>query len=122
MDIAGFLLILGASARLTRLVTHDEITEPLRLRAGSGWFGFALHCPWCVGLWISAITCAAYLLIPGLWFTVPAAALTANLIWAQIQDSLDMAAQLYRERTEAHTPPTPGPVRGRGARHTTTEG
>lgn len=122
MDIAAFLLILGASARLTRLVTHDEITEGLRARAGNGLLGFMLHCPYCIGLWIAAAVTGLYLVVPGMWFTVPAVALGANLVWALTQETLDMVVVLHRERTEALKPPEPSPARGRGARQPTRRG
>lgn len=120
MDIVGFLVVLGISARLTRLVTHDEIMQPLRTKAGDGWLGFLVQCPWCVGLWISVATTAAYALLPATGRDAAAwvaAALAANLLWALAQDAYDTAQELHRERTMALAPPQPGPVRGRGARH-----
>jgi len=116
MDVAGFLLFLGASARLTRLVTRDEILTPLRERAGNGWLGFFLVCPYCVGLWLTAATAAAYYFAPPQWFFWPALVLTGNLIWGVAQEILDTAVELHRERTTALAPPPAAP-RGRGARH-----
>jgi len=116
MDIGGFLLILGASARLTRLATRDEILTPLRDRAGQGWLGFFLVCPYCVGLWITAAVTAGYALLPGPWFMWPAVALSANLLWALAQEVLDTTVELHRERTAALAPPVAA-GRGRGARH-----
>lgn len=117
MDIVGFLVVLGISARLTRLVTHDEIMQPLRTKAGDGWLGFLVQCPWCVGLWISVAVTAAYAVVPHTAMAWAAAALTANLLWALAQDVYDTAQELHRERTIALAPPQPGPMRGRGARH-----
>lgn len=120
MDIVGFLVVLGISARLTRLVTHDEIMQPLRTKAGTGWIGFMIHCPWCVGLWITGAVTLTYALLPepgreaAAW---AAAALAANLLWALAQDAYDTVQELHRERTLALAQPQPGPPRGRGARH-----
>lgn len=58
------VLILGTTARLTRLVTEDTITRPIRrwiekrmLRAGMrGWWNWLddlVNCPWCVSIWVS---------------------------------------------------------------------
>lgn len=102
--IVVLLVSAGAAARMTRLVTTDVITIPLRkaviIRSrerGSRFFAFVeawQRCPWCVGLWISVGTFAVALaawLTGGLWLTgyvFAAAALTANLVWA-------MAAQRW---------------------------
>jgi hypothetical protein len=115
MDIAGFLLILGASARLTRLVTRDEILSPLRERAGEGWRGFFLVCPYCVGLWITGLVALLWLWVPEAVFAWGAVVLSANLIWAVTQEVLDTVVELHRERTNALAPPAPAP-RARGAR------
>jgi hypothetical protein len=75
----------GAVIRLTRLITHDTITKPLRLAAArldarqrlSGrqprtgvsnpqpgtWQGF-ITCPWCVSMWMSAALFLLYALAP----------------------------------------------------------
>lgn len=45
-----------AVARLTRLVTDDTITEPLRQRVAGRWpqAETFLRCPWCVSIWLAA--------------------------------------------------------------------
>lgn len=115
MDIVGFLLVLGASARLTRLVTRDEIFNPIRDKAGTGWLGFFLVCPYCVGLWITAAVAGLWLIVPTAAFTWVAAVLSANLIWALTQEVIDTAVELHQDRSAALAPPVP-PARGRGAR------
>lgn len=88
-------LALGAAGRLTRLVTRDVIAAPLRAhviaRYGprshvATWIG----CPWCIGLWISGLVALlAYLSHGAGWFTVPAAALSINLLYAWGAQHLD---------------------------------
>lgn len=58
--------ILGTTARLTRLVTEDSITEPARTwiakRAKAAnprlWrkLDDLVQCPWCVSIWVSVPT------------------------------------------------------------------
>lgn len=111
MNVIQLLLTTGASARLTRLVTRDTITAPLRHRLlynpdqraalAAGEMVPPPTCPiaarvraklyelatcdWCAGLWISPMVAAAAHLAgrrdqhkPAVWFTVPAAALSAS--------------------------------------------
>jgi hypothetical protein len=51
----AFVIICLAAARLTRLVTEDIITEPLREWASikPAWVYDLITCPWCIGFWIS---------------------------------------------------------------------
>ncbi len=50
-------LILGALAcyRLTRLVTADQITLPLRtwVLDRNRWFGYLVTCDWCLSIWVA---------------------------------------------------------------------
>lgn len=61
------LLIFGTTARLTRLVTADSITDPARdwieakakAKLGKGaWAKFddLVSCPWCVSVWVGFAT------------------------------------------------------------------
>jgi hypothetical protein len=68
------LLAIGATARLTRLVNEDAITQPIR-----SWFfrrdpaaedmepeeigrwAYFITCPWCVSIWVGALV--AYLAV-----------------------------------------------------------
>lgn len=54
-----FLLLVGASYRVYRLVGRDDITESLRLRLPSG-LRMPLACSWCWGFWSSLIVVATY--------------------------------------------------------------
>lgn len=99
------VLAAGGSARLTRLITTDVITFPLRkfvvIRSrvhDSRFFAFVekwQRCPWCAGLWASALVHAvgaAAWIQGGTWLLVymfGAAALTANLVWAMVAQHWD---------------------------------
>ncbi len=64
-----------AVKRLTRLVTDDEITEPLRQivwrrfggpEGGRG-LGYGITCPHCVSIWVSVFVAAARIMVPKAW-------------------------------------------------------
>jgi hypothetical protein len=64
-------LVVSALAvyRLTRLITDDLITEPLRKaieHLGEPW-ATGIECAWCVSVWVCAGSVAMWLLIPALW-------------------------------------------------------
>ena len=97
-----------AAYRLTRLVTTDTISDPVRdevleriYRAGywkdmapplQGWSELAradeepprlaelLTCWWCAGWWVSALVVAARRLVPGWWGPVASALATSTLV------------------------------------------
>jgi hypothetical protein len=60
-----------AAWRLTRLVTTDRISEPLRDRLIGhprlGFIGEGIECDWCVGVWMGAVVAAAGRYTPRLW-------------------------------------------------------
>lgn len=70
-----FLVLAGAlvATRVTRLLTADRVTAPARdrviARYGMGhWFTYFVHCPWCVGWWVSvAVGVAVWFTAPGGW-------------------------------------------------------
>lgn len=87
MPFMTFLLCLGASARLTRLVTDDYLTRHLRVwvikRTGakSDW-SYLVTCAWCLGMWMcGAVFTVAYFYGDRPWFIWPAAALTASWVY-----------------------------------------
>lgn len=56
--LVAFVVLVLATARLTRLICHDDITAPLRLAIDktlgpTSWLSQLIWCPWCVGVWIS---------------------------------------------------------------------
>lgn len=71
-----------AVARMTRLVTQDEITRPLRgmvLRRLNDEnpvhlkLAYLLECPWCVSIWVGAAVFSAVAMWPGsvvLWIAL----------------------------------------------------
>jgi hypothetical protein len=60
------LLGLFATARVTRLISADKISKPVRAwvvnRWGaSSWLGYLLHCRWCVSMYVAPLAAAAVL-------------------------------------------------------------
>lgn len=74
MTPLAFVIVSLAAARLTRLVTEDTITEPLRVWASNKPFLYELvTCPWCIGFHIS-VACVAVWWTAGqtaVWFLAP---------------------------------------------------
>lgn len=76
-----------AVARLTRLVNHDTILDPLRIAAARV-FGldsavlYFLGCPWCVGMWLSLATAILPTLVLGLpwWWFILIGLATSHLV------------------------------------------
>lgn len=113
VPVFGFLLATLAAARVTRLVTTDTITAPLRdpllfrvLRSASErraiasgeevgdprpwrtWIYTLLTCHWCIGFWICAITVALYHLYGHhLLVQLGAAALAASYVVGWLGDN-----------------------------------
>jgi len=52
-DWLTIVLAAGLTARLTRLITLDTITQPIRNRL-SGLIAALVECPWCTGVWAAA--------------------------------------------------------------------
>lgn len=98
------LLVLGASARLTRLVTTDDLgamwlREPLQRAAlqrsdATVRYADGLDCPFCAGFWVSLLVTSSYTLSRrrpatlAAWRIV-AAALTANYVTGHVSARLD---------------------------------
>lgn len=72
-------LLVGGLAvfRLTRFLTDDYLAGPLRRLIARGPYTIEfIECPWCVSIWISALTILAWwALPPTVW--IPAAAFLA---------------------------------------------
>jgi hypothetical protein len=103
------LLSVGALCRLTRLVTGDQITEPLRdrvearwqrqVRRGKWWaehfdYGYLITCPWCASIWLAPLAA-----VP-VWFP------TNRLVWAA---ALGLTASLIAGQTQAREPESEDP-------------
>ena len=88
------LLSFGAVARLTRLLTADTITAPIRnaIRRRYGAESAAasfIECPWCVSVWIAApVAPLAYWFGLNWWYQVPALWLTLGYAtgWAAVRE------------------------------------
>lgn len=60
MGLITVLLAILATVRVTRLVTHDAISDPVRLwitdRFGANSkIAYFVHCPWCVSMYVGAV-------------------------------------------------------------------
>lgn len=51
-DWLTIVLAVGLAVRITRLITLDVITQPIRDRL-TGFFGALVECPWCTGAWVA---------------------------------------------------------------------
>ena len=80
-----------AAYRLTRLITEDTITEPLRERVYAAHgdpsdpsnqltLSYLVSCPHCTGIYAAAFTTAARLLFPRAWTPVATALAIAAAI------------------------------------------
>lgn len=97
-----FVLTVGATARITRLIGRDSITfffrdwlaartEDARESRKKGRIGLKERifsftedmatCPWCLSVWVSVpVAALAWLWGETVWFAVPAAALSASYV------------------------------------------
>lgn len=71
MDLITWLIAALATARLTRLVTDDRITQAPRLWLltridPEGLAGYLIHCTWCVSIWAGGVV-AAVGALAGVW-------------------------------------------------------
>lgn len=93
MTLLALLLIAGATARLTRLVTSDAITRTprewavRRLVPGERTSGFRFElaylimCSWCMSIWVGAAVAGTWWAWGGsMWYQAVCAALTASHI------------------------------------------
>lgn len=81
------VLAAGATARLTRLVVEDTITEPVRVAVVRGlggvsagaarWAAGLLGCQWCASVWVAGGVVAGWWLLPSDLWTAGAVVLTA---------------------------------------------
>lgn len=64
--LVGFVVLVLATARLTRLIHFDDITAKWRLGLKRGSFlERGAFCPWCASVWASIILCP--FTMAGLW-------------------------------------------------------
>jgi hypothetical protein len=57
MTAFWFIVVALATYRLTRLVTADKITEPIRrfVEVRSQWLGYLVTCDWCLSIWVAPL-------------------------------------------------------------------
>lgn len=57
------VLMVGATARITRLLVADSFPPIARARSWVGargdWQDYLTDCPWCIGVWVAAAVTAA---------------------------------------------------------------
>ena len=86
MSTLVVLLTIGLIARITRVLTVDRITYPIRarivVRLGPDHpIAYFVTCSWCIGLWVSAgVGAAAYFWADTRWWLYVALAGTASLV------------------------------------------
>lgn len=97
MVMASLILITLAVARLTHLVTKDELALPFRRWVISRWgddsrLAYLVHCTWCTSIWVAipgGISWAFTMLHPQLWWLALPAALAMSYVaglLAQIEE------------------------------------
>lgn len=100
MTIAIFLLALGATARITRLITSDYIARHARAwvirRLGPDHdLAYLVTCPWCLSVWLAGgVMALAWFYGSHAGFIIPAAALTASYLIGIAASILDTAEEL----------------------------
>lgn len=90
------LIILALAVyRLTRLVTTDTITFPIRNKIWNRFppetsrFGYLFTCDWCTSIWVSSLVVISYTIIPTattLLALIPALSAVASIIAARLDD------------------------------------
>jgi len=92
-DLLIFVMISLATARLTRLITTDQILSPLRDRVWkkhppeSSKIGYLLTCDWCTSIWVSSALVLMSIISTTLVVAVAsilAASLIASVITARL--------------------------------------
>lgn len=98
MTVAVFLLALGAVARVTRLVTDDQLLLPARVwligKLGPEHpIAYLAGCPFCMSVWVAGgVYTAAWFYGDTAAFTITASALTASLLVGHLASFLDREA------------------------------
>lgn len=95
IGLGTFCLMALATFRLVRLFTYDLITKFMRdwfvgAKEGSlsSTLGALLNCPWCTGLWFSAVVAFAYYATPLAWPFILILAIAAAGSFIQILSNL----------------------------------
>jgi hypothetical protein len=73
MTLGSFVVDTLAVYRLTRLLTEDELMEPVREWVWKNHspedtkIGYFVTCPWCVSIWVGGAVVAARVVAPAQW-------------------------------------------------------
>lgn len=81
MDPVTLIIAVLATARLTRLITDDKITEAARSRVArrGQMIAYLIHCPWCISIYTGAAVAASWWAWGGqTWHTAAMLALAAS--------------------------------------------
>jgi hypothetical protein len=88
--VFAFIVLVLASARVTRLITTDKISFPIRQKLAvklgpQHWFVYLVHCHFCTSVWTSLAFSAYGIALLTLhanlwWWAVPAALAMSHLI------------------------------------------
>lgn len=95
MTVTLFLLALGATARLTRLINDDVIAGRFRTWVWDRWGedshpGFLVRCPWCLSPYMGALVLGAgWASGEAWWWTFGAAVLSISHVVALAAQWLD---------------------------------
>lgn len=95
MNIAVFLLALGATCRITRFITKDTLAAGFRSWTADR-FGedskpsYLVNCGWCTSIWVSAgVVALAYLIGGTVAFQAVAVILTVSYLAGVASDWVD---------------------------------
>lgn len=93
VDPFTFLLLTLGAFRLTRLVTTDAITEPLRQKIWSKFppntfLGYLITCNWCFGMYVAVLFTLGYFLVPVAMYVV-SLVLSISAVIGLISNKLD---------------------------------
>lgn len=93
--VLTFLLLTLASARVTRLITTDSISFPIRQRitkrlGTDHWLTYLIHCPFCTSVWVSLGANVMWVLATSVsWIWYLPGALAMSYLVAPVLQKLD---------------------------------
>ena len=100
-DVGQAVVLAAAAARLTRLVTEDEITRPARemvidwSERGGPWrqkMAYLVDCQWCTSIWAAGAVLVASRTRGGRWLNKAGAVSMAAVIVLTVEELLDRKA------------------------------
>ena len=104
IPLFDLILIILATFRLTRLFVYDVVTEFFRhwfrgypKDSFMGTISALVNCPWCLGLWFSALVVYVYFLTPLAWFFILFLAIASVASLLQILANLIGWSAEYRK-------------------------